>query len=352
MKIVYLYTELMGYNITVIKEFVEKYDAEVHIVFWDKKKLTPYLPPKLKNVTYYHRSDFDKKKLNELLSKIHPSIIYVSGWQDKMYLSVVKKWKKKGTPIVCGFDGQWKGTLRQHIGVFLFPILFKKYYSHVWVAGIYQYEFVRKLGFKKNEIIYDLYSADINTFNQAYVESESSKKEKYPHRFLFIGRFSQVKAIDILLEAWKRLGTTTKDWELCLIGAGDLGNEIKKYSNVVVKPFLSSEELKEELKNTGCFILPSRSEPWGVVIHEAASAGLPILCSDVVGAASTFVISGYNGYTFKSENIESLKNKLTNLILKSDDELIRMGKNSHLLGQRITPETSAANFVSIIENKL
>ena len=40
-------------------------------------------------------------------------------------------------------------------------IISKKYFSHGWVAGIYQFEYDRKLGFEKDKIIFDLYSADI-----------------------------------------------------------------------------------------------------------------------------------------------------------------------------------------------
>lgn len=42
---------------------------------------------------------------------------------------------------------------------------------------------------------------------------------------------------------------------------------------------MPQEELAEELEKAGAFILPSVTEPWALVIHEAACAGLPILAS-------------------------------------------------------------------------
>jgi len=42
------------------------------------------------------------------------------------------------------------------------------------------------------------------------------------------------------------------------------------------------------LENSGCFILPSRYEPWALVIHEAACAGLPIICTNVCGTVDHF----------------------------------------------------------------
>ena len=55
--ILILYTELMPYNVVVIKELVRR-GCRVHVVLWDENKLTPYLPPQLEGVTYYNRSTF------------------------------------------------------------------------------------------------------------------------------------------------------------------------------------------------------------------------------------------------------------------------------------------------------
>lgn len=42
------------------------------------------------------------------------------------------------------------------------------------------------------------------------------------------------------------------------------------------------------MKQCGVFILPSRIEPWGVVVHEFSAAGFPLLLSDQVGSAESF----------------------------------------------------------------
>ena len=43
MNILYLYSELMPYNIPVLKIFTEKYSAKVNVISWDNRKLTPYI---------------------------------------------------------------------------------------------------------------------------------------------------------------------------------------------------------------------------------------------------------------------------------------------------------------------
>ena len=52
MKILYLYSEIVGYLIPIFKEYVSSYNAEVHVIHWDKKKLKPYQPPKLDKIIF------------------------------------------------------------------------------------------------------------------------------------------------------------------------------------------------------------------------------------------------------------------------------------------------------------
>ena len=49
------------------------------------------------------------------------------------------------------------------------------------------------------------------------------------------------------------------------------------------------------MAEAGCLILPSRFEPWGVVVQEAAASGQAVICTSTCGAASRLVLDGYNG---------------------------------------------------------
>jgi glycosyltransferase involved in cell wall biosynthesis len=351
MKIVYLYTEVMGYTMSTVKELVNV-GFEVHIVYYDHKKLTPYRIPQTNNVHLYPRSSLNRKLLTALVEKLQPDFTVVSGWIDKDYLYVSSFLKKTGKVVVCGLDGQWNGTLRQYVAqVFGFFRYFHKYFTHAWVAGVYQFEYARKLGFKKKEIIFDLYSADITKFFNSYEKSLIPKKNKYPHRFLFVGRFEPVKGLNILTKAWKLLGDSKNDWELHLIGNGSLKEELSSISGIIIKDFLQPDELLAEIQKSGCFVLPSLYEPWGVVIHEFAAAGLPLITSDVVGSSSTFVIDGVNGFRFNNGSVDQLLKCLKEIISSSDTQLITMGQMSVQLANRITPITSSANLLSLAPRK-
>ncbi|MCX6297145.1 MAG: glycosyltransferase, partial [Bacteroidetes bacterium] len=100
---------------------------------------------------------------------------------------------------------------------------------------------------------------------------------------------------------------------------------------------------------TGVFVLPSHFEPWGVVIHEFASSGFPIICSDKVGAKTAFVENNYNGYIYESGNIKALKAVLLKMILASPEKLLEMGEKSVEKAKQITPEIWAQQIITIIK---
>jgi glycosyltransferase involved in cell wall biosynthesis len=269
---------------------------------------------------------------------------------DKGYLKAIRPLRKEGVLVVTAFDDIWFKTFRQTIASILFPFFKSFFYSHAWVAGPYQYEFAKRLGFKNNEIIFNCLSADTELFNTVYSNSIVNKKANYPHKFLYAGRFEKVKGVDILVDAWNNIKArkASKDWELTLIGNGSLYESKSILSDIKIINFLQPEELAIEIEKYGCFVLPSRSEQWGLVLHEFAAAGFPIICSDKCGAAPVFVTTNYNGYTFKQNNIQDLERQMLKIINASDAELLYFADNSHSVGQKITPALSAASFMSII----
>lgn len=282
MKILYMYAELMGYNIPVLESLVRDFGAEIHLIHWDHKKLTVYQAPQVENVTYYNRSDFQSsKEILELAKLLEPDIAYVPNWYDKGYLSTCLYLRKKNIPVVAGLDNQWKGNLKQRLGIIVMKIYLKRYFSHMWVAGPRQFEFAKRLGFKNRQILFNFYSADVAKFSAIKKEDSTSSL-----KFLFVGRLEEVKGLRQLLIAWNNL-SNKDNCSLTIIGNGKLLSLVNEYPTVTHKPFLQPDELLEEVKNHNCFILPSIYEPYGVVIHEFAAAGMPLIVSDECGAAAT-----------------------------------------------------------------
>jgi len=347
MRILFLHSEILGYSIAIFNQ-LSNMGCELHVVHKSKNKKTSFVIPEDVTFTHYPRESFSKSSLLNFSRSLSPVMVVVSGWSYKDYLVTSKYFKNTGVIVVCAFDNQWSGSYRQYLASFTSFFYLRRIFTHAWVPGVYQYEYARKLGFKKNEIILDLYSADIKRFSSNFINSLSIKELRYPHRFLFVGRLESVKGLDILTQAWRDLGTNTKDWELCLIGNGSFKDKLSHEPGITVKDFMQPSDLIKEISSAGCFLLPSRKEAWGVVVHEFTAAGLPIIISSTVGAAKSFLIDGFNGFTFQNESYESLKDQMLKIISSSDEELLVMSRNSNELSNRISPQSSASNLLSLL----
>lgn len=343
-KILYLQSELMGYHIPILKTFIEKYGVEVHVVSWDNKKQTPYRAPSIDGITYYKRSHYNKKDLLELANEINPTLVRVSGWGDKDYLYVCKKMKRTGTTIVVSTDAQWKNKFRQKVGLIVARIFFKSLFNYIWVAGPYQYEYARYLGFKKHEILFNCLSADYSLFSK---DLEIRNDYSVPHKFVYLGRFEENKGVNVLLKAWEDI-IDKKDWSLTFIGSGSLKDKLNSVSNVNVVDFLQPDDLVKEIRKYGFLILPSLAEAWALVIHEAMAAGIPVLATDVCGAVPVFIIPGFTGYTCPANNPLELQVAIEKIINSSDEKLLSLSKNASQRATVITPEIAAASLMSVI----
>ena len=347
MKIIYLYAELMPYQVIVFKELIKTYSAEIIAVHWDKKKLTPYELPITDGVIYKPKSFFKSKK--ELLNFVRlesPDIIYCSGWMDNDYRYVAKKIKRIGIPVIAGSDTQWRGG-KQWFNVIFASIRHKRWFSHIWVSGIYQYEYARKLRFSKDKIIFNSLTADVSLFSNY----GKLNLHKMPKNFVYIGRFDEkIKGLHTLVKAFKILKEDVNNpWRLICIGNGVLKEQLLKVKDIIVYDFMDQKDICMKSHEFGFLVLPSLFENWGLVLHEATCLGLPIISSKICGGNSTFLIDGYNGFSFSPNSVQDLVAVMKKVSSLSDDSLLRLRENSFRLHNRITPQITAASLMSVIK---
>ena len=76
--------------------------------------------------------------------------------------------------------------------------------------------------------------------------------------------------------------------------------------------FLQADSLSRYYAHAAAFVLPSLSEPWGLVVNEAAACGLPLLVSSRAGCAATLVPEpeGTTGGLLDPLNVEEMTTKL------------------------------------------
>lgn len=341
MNIVVLYTRLTGYWMACMRKD-HQLTGNTYLVY--RTAPSPEAPFQLKSEPGITICNFSTSRISEMtvaIADFQPDAIYVAGWVNKAYLKIAKHYKAKGKPIITGMDNQWLGNLKQRIAGVLSKFLIRKYVTHIWVPGRHQYVYARKLGFKSHQILTGLYCADDSMFNA--VEQTIHKKQ-----LIFVGRIVAHKGVEELFKVVDELLKTKKaDFHFKVIGNGPLKHLIPSHQNVEHVPFVNPEEIPELLTNAGTFILPSHYEAWGVVVHEAALAGLPIISTIQCGAASDLVINGFNGFQYSSKDAKALKSCILAMMNQQEEGYFKMSANSKLLasGLNLTRWSGVLNSV-------
>ena len=297
--IVFLYSELAEYLLACIAVLAAKH-PNIHIIKWPTKSEAPFKFRKLEGVITYNREDYTPSRLIGLLEKIQPALIISSGWMDKGYIDCCKHFYGRCNTVLT-LDNHWQGDLKQIIKTKIAKYYFKKIFSAGWIPGKPQIEFIQKLGFKNYKS--GLYCADLNLF-------EPSPAKKVNRKLLFVGRYIEFKGVHELWDAFVKL---------------------------------------KSAHECDALVLPSYKEPWGVVVHEMAASGLVLLCSDKIGAATSFLEEGKNGFTFEHKNSASLCQVFTKFTELEDSEILKMGNHSLKMAQKITPEKWAQTALELID---
>jgi glycosyltransferase involved in cell wall biosynthesis len=345
--ILFLYTRLPDYTYKCVEHFVHLYGGKVVIIRYKEDVNTKYHFSENDKISLIYKDD----NIRSVIASIDPKAIVISGWGDKEYVSIAKKYVSR-IPVVLSIDNPWTGSLKQKV-LSLSSFYIHRFFNRVWVAGIPQHEYARRLGFKNNQIYTNLYSADTQKFYNVSDYALQQKSKTYPRNLVYVGRLVKYKQPHILAKVFHEITSKTNlNWKLIIAGAGPLKEQIilGQYKNVVVRDFIDPAELADFYMNAGVFCLPSNNEHWGVAVHEASAAGLPLLLSDSTGAGTEFLINHFNGLVFKSGDESSLRENLLKIMGMTDEELIVMGKNSLLLSQRISHSTWSANLNSILKS--
>lgn len=128
------------------------------------------------------------------------------------------------------------------------------------------------------------------------------ERDRLNKKYLYVGRLTDCKNLHFLVEEFNRTGKL-----LTIVGMGELADELKALANenITFLGFVPNEKLKDIYLSHDIFILPSKSEVWGLVVEEALYWGLPVIVSDHVGSYKDLVVRTNAGCVFQLGSSES-----------------------------------------------
>jgi len=338
MRAAVLWTGLSGYLNACLKELAGREGVELFVSHQAAVEEAPFdddqfawIPNRL-----VWRSDVDVASLRDRLRAFDPEIMVFCGWHVHGYRQVAKEFAKRSFRVMA-MDNCWNATLKQRLGTLIAPWYIQPIADAAWVPGERQAVFARRLGFGQCAILRGSLSCDRAAIETVH-ESRLAAGRALPHSFLFLGRFVPDKGVDELVDAYQIYReSSTAPWPLVCCGAGPLGTRLQGQPGIRVEGFVQPGRLRDLLAVSGCLVLPSNLEPWGLVIHEATSAGLIILASEKAGAAVHLVQDNYNGFIFDGGDVKGLAALMSHVSNLSEARLDAMSRASYLLSRQFSP---------------
>ncbi|MBI4931135.1 MAG: glycosyltransferase family 4 protein [Bacteroidetes bacterium] len=188
----------------------------------------------------------------------------------------------------------------------------------VFADGLELCDIIQKISSRKSEFLPTFHK--INIPEASLADNPIAKKEI---TFLYVGRLTHVKGIDVLIEAFKLLKeeTGSLNFTCTIIGDGEmmasLLNEVKK-NNLTEKVLFIGKITDEKVKagyynKADCIIIPSRSESIPVVLSEAVQYGKPLITTNA--GDMELIVKKYNlGLVAEKENPVSLASTIKKFI--------------------------------------
>jgi glycosyltransferase involved in cell wall biosynthesis len=121
--------------------------------------------------------------------------------------------------------------------------------------------------------------------------------------------------------------------------------ELGAIDGVQLLGFVSPKDLPGVMAESGCLLLPSRFEPWGVVVQEAAASGQAVICTSACGAASRLVLDGYNGRVVAPDRADQLAAAMNWVADADPAHRVAMSERSVELAKQYSPQRWAEHLV-------
>lgn len=281
------------------------------------------------------------------LRRFRPDVVIVGGWNQPAFWHAARYARRTQVPLVVWIESTSRDA---RSGRTLLHRLKRRIVrgAAALVPGQSAADYAASLGVPRDRIEIAPNTADLRLFAERIGELRRDRAALRSERgldgfvVLSVGRLEHEKGTDLVVRAMNEV-----DGTLVLVGTGSLEPRLRELARDRVRfaGHVPPDELPEWYAVADVFVLPSRSETWGIVLNEAAAAGLPIVASEVAGGARELVESGTNGFIVVPEP----KAIAAALRAFAEDESLRAsaGPRSFELAEDFTPEAWAEHVAAL-----
>jgi glycosyltransferase involved in cell wall biosynthesis len=355
-----------------LHRLASQYDAEIHVVqiaLSEKSRANMGDAEAFRYEYDYEvlfNTSLDQVKLwprtKALLKKVHsyrPDVLNLTGWYDPAQWVLLFYAKLIGIKIIISNESNVRDHVRMGVKERFKQFLLGRA-NGFFCFGKSSAAYLEKLGIKPSQILTQKAAVVDNEvilahYRKAIVERDSRKKAKNwaLYNFIFVGRLIPPKNLPLLLDAFTEISAEAPEWRLVLLGEGEQKDELQRLAqnnkNIRFEAGVPWYEVAEYLALADVLVLPSESEPWGLVVNEAMICGLPVLVSETSGCVDDLVRVGQNGFTFNPHQKTDLVAKMRYFI-QNATTLSRMGETSKAIVTPFAPEKVAHEMLRGIKS--
>lgn len=174
------------------------------------------------------------------------------------------------------------------------------------------------------------------------------------NRVIFVGRYTRQKGIPDLFKIWEIVFERHPDWHLDLFGDGNMeeipySEEERLMKNVHVHQ--PDSNIFERYLESSVFVLTSVFEPFGLVMPEAMSCGLPVVAFDCPSGPANIIADGIDGFLIKDRDIKLFADRVCQLI-DSLDLRSSMGKAAIKSSQKYSADVVMPQWITFFNELL
>jgi glycosyltransferase involved in cell wall biosynthesis len=291
-----------------------------------------------------------------------PDVVAISGWASAESFAGIEWARSRQKRVVVMSDSQASDSARRPWREYIKTRILR-YCDAALVAGRAHREYIVSLGLPAERVMLGYDAVDNAHFERGAAEArlrghEERERLGLPERYMLASaRFIAKKNLPIVVSAFaSACADTGAAPHLVILGDGEQRPEIEeaiRSSGMEQRIHLAGfQEYKNLPRYYGLaegFIHIPRTEQWGLVVNEAAAAGLPLIVSHSCGCASELVIDGENGYLADAFDASDVTAAIRRLFALTAESRAAMGAKSQRIVGEWGPDRFARGLVAAAE---